>query len=53
MLEDAYKDGDEDLVAIASGAVKAELMRPQAILLPKNNPRNKEIAEKLKTRSGI
>ena len=53
MLEKAYKDGDEDLMDIASGAVKAELMRPQSRLeYQKNTSNDKELAEVLKTRTG-
>ena len=53
MLEDAYKAGDEDLMAIASGAARAELMRPQSRLhYQKHTKKEQEIAEVLKTRSG-
>ena len=53
MLEKAYKDGDEDLMDIASGAVKAELMSPQSRLeYQKNTSKDKDLVEVLETRTG-
>ena len=53
MLEDAYKADDKDLVSIASGAVKAELMRPQNRLhYQKHTKKQQELVEVLKTKSG-